>query len=607
MGNLGGSFLLGGGSSGTLSNTLNLNRAFQNQGSLTLSGASISGSGSIQNSGSITVPSATSSTISTLLTNIASTTVGTIQVNGTLAATNFPTSDGIINIGASGTLSTGNASLTNSSTGVITSLAGGTLNLGSSGSFIDSGNATFGGAYNVATTNVSAGTVAFNNTASTATLNLSGGAVNGSGNLSVTTDFNQTGGTFGTTFGNSVLNKSGTFTLGAAGFGAVNYLRLIATGNIALGGPISAGGNVTLSSPGTVTQTAAITASGLELLGAGGSYTLTNTGNNVATLAANTGSVSYIDSNPLGIGTVNTTNGINATGTVDVSTQTGNLTLGGNITAGSTAANAITLNAGRSTAAGTSPGGDVIVSGSPTISTGAGGRATLYTGSVSGSTGLASLIGSGSGNFRYNSDESAANYSVSLGSGKYGIFRERPTITITANSPAAITYGDVTPALTASVTGMQNGDTSAQALSTPATVTSAGPFSTAGKLTAGAHTLTAAGAVDQLGYGLSYVGGTLNVAAKTLTVASFTAQNKIYDGTNAATVSGGTLSGGVVGTDAVSSHWAHGHFCGRQECGHGQDRDGVRRLAHRERMRATISSPLDRAPPPRTSRRGRSR
>ena len=83
-----------------------------------------------------------------------------------------------------------------------------------------------------------------------------------------------------------------------------------------------AAGNLTLTSGGAVTQTAAITAAGLELLGAG-PFTLTHAGNDVDTLAANTsGEIELVDADDLIVGTVGTTSGITTTG-VDVSLTTG--------------------------------------------------------------------------------------------------------------------------------------------------------------------------------------------------------------------------------------------------------------------------------------------
>ncbi|MFM7039784.1 MAG: beta strand repeat-containing protein, partial [Planctomycetaceae bacterium] len=64
--------------------------------------------------------------------------------------------------------------------------------------------------------------------------------------------------------------------------------------------------NPTMNATGAVTQAAAISGAGLELLGAG-AYTLTNSGNSFTTLAANTTeAISYRDTNGLIVGTVNT-------------------------------------------------------------------------------------------------------------------------------------------------------------------------------------------------------------------------------------------------------------------------------------------------------------
>jgi hypothetical protein len=72
--------------------------------------------------------------------------------------------------------------------------------------------------------------------------------------------------------------------------------------------------NRELEAGGLVDQNKAITASGLELLGSG-SYDLTDTNNNISTLAANTtNDIKYTDTNGFVVGTVNTTNGISAPG-----------------------------------------------------------------------------------------------------------------------------------------------------------------------------------------------------------------------------------------------------------------------------------------------------
>ena len=90
-------------------------------------------------------------------------------------------------------------------------------------------------------------------------------------------------------------------------------------------------GNLTLSSTGTVTQSQPITSSGLELLGTGGQFTLTNTGNAITTLAGNTGTVSFVENSGFAIGTVNTV-GMTTSGNLTLST-TGTVTQSQPITA----------------------------------------------------------------------------------------------------------------------------------------------------------------------------------------------------------------------------------------------------------------------------------
>ena len=144
--------------------------------------------------------------------------------------------------------------------------------------------------------------------------------------------------------------------------------------------------------------------------------------------------------NALGLG------GVTSTGTVDAATLSNNLTLSGNISTSDTGNTAIVLNAGLDTDFGTATGGNIIISGSPSFATGTGGRVLLYTGSVSGSTGLTASVGAGSGRFRYNSDVAKDNFTTALESGLYAIFREQPTVTVAAANQA-VTYGTA-PAIT---------------------------------------------------------------------------------------------------------------------------------------------------------------
>ncbi|MFM2009180.1 MAG: hypothetical protein RIR02_1130, partial [Pseudomonadota bacterium] len=159
-----------------------------------------------------------------------------------------------------------------------------------------------------------------------------------------------------------------------------------------------------------------------------------------STFAADTGTITYKNAGALTIGSVNPT-GINATGPVSISTLTGNLTVSHNISTTDNSANALILNAGLNSAAGTVSGGDIVLSGSPTITVGAGGRATLFSGSVVGTAALASSIGNGSLRFRYGSDEASSNFTNALGTGKYLIYRENRTINLTANNAIKVFDG----------------------------------------------------------------------------------------------------------------------------------------------------------------------
>ncbi|MBP7566704.1 MAG: filamentous hemagglutinin N-terminal domain-containing protein [Burkholderiaceae bacterium] len=215
------------------------------------------------------------------------------------------------------------------------------------------------------------------------------------------------------------------------------------TGHIRLDAALGSTDMVTLQTDGgTVTQAgnAAVTAGTLALVGTGGQFTLGNAGNTVGTLVTDTQDVHLVNSGALTIGSAtladgSTLNGIHNTGLVNVSTISGDITLGKSVQTSSTAGNAIVLNAGAGQSAGQATGGNVTVGAGATVSTGAGGRAVIYTGSLAGSTGVTHAVGSGSGNFRYNSDESTSNFTKALGSsGVHAVYREQPVLTVSTNA-----------------------------------------------------------------------------------------------------------------------------------------------------------------------------
>lgn len=119
-------------------------------------------------------------------------------------------------------------------------------------------------------------------------------------------------------------------------------------------------------------------------------------------------------------------------GTINIATTSDDLTLTEDVTTTSTSAQAIVLGAGIATAAGTFTGGNVIFADSGTtavVRAGSGASIRYYTGSFTDSDGLATLVSDRSDR-RFNT---AFTDAVSLGSGTFSLYRERPA------DPPAIT------------------------------------------------------------------------------------------------------------------------------------------------------------------------
>jgi autotransporter-associated beta strand protein len=201
-------------------------------------------------------------------------------------------------------------------------------------------------------------------------------------------------------------------------------------GTVALNGAINVGSNnLSIEANTALTQTAAITTNGLALSGAG-TMTLNNTSNNITTLAGGStssrlGSLSLTDaSGGLTIGTVGSRSGIHTnSGVVLVETLNGNIDLNKSVTTNNTTTNAIIINAGKNASIGVSAGGNILVNGNPTISTGTGGISKLFSGLESNSVGLTSLVG-GSTNTRFNFDETTTTFTPALNTNTaYAIYR----------------------------------------------------------------------------------------------------------------------------------------------------------------------------------------
>lgn len=216
------------------------------------------------------------------------------------------------------------------------------------------------------------------------------------------------------------------------------------TGNINLYGSqvtvdsaLTAGQNIGIESLSAgLTQTAPLSATGLYLSGTGAA-TLTNASNNVTTFAAGgvgLSNISYYDADSFTVGSVGSVSGISASGQIDLRSQSGNITVSHNISTTSNANEAIRINADSDESAGNDGNGNIIISGSPTISA-PNGYTLFFTGTQAGSTGLYNFVGGGTNSVN-NADET--NYStaftnagITLSTGqKYAVYRQTAALPV---------------------------------------------------------------------------------------------------------------------------------------------------------------------------------
>ncbi len=330
-------------------------------------------------------------------------------------------------------------------------------------------------------------------------------------------------------------NNATTVNLRATGTGAIQYTSSAGFDVAA----VTTGGNATLSSGGSVTQSGAIAAAGLALTGTGGAHTLRHTGNAVTTLAANTGSVDYSQAGALAVGTVAGVVGVTTTGTANIETTgaASDLTLNNAVTSGASG-DAIVLKAGSSNAAGTSTGGQFIMGVGGSIAASAG-RYLVYSGdpgvTTEGVTGYSK---------RYNT---AATFTPG-GSNSMFLYRVAPTLTISSDN-ATKTYGQVNPVFTGNSSGYIDGDTAA---SVGVTRTSAAVFNTP---VAQSGTAITSGATNNENYTLVLSHGALQIdRASISSVGGITANNKTVDGNTSATLNtAGATFAGIVPGDVLTA------------------------------------------------------
>jgi filamentous hemagglutinin family protein len=441
-------------------------------GNASFSGTSNTGTGVIfglssafnVSSGNVTVSgvsTATTGSGATLGTRFATASVtnsgsGSLSITGT-----SDDSSATANIGSAGVLLTGANSLTNSGSGTLSlsgvNTSGYGLQLKNAATLATSGTmsiaGTSGAGYGVLLG--SANTV----TASSGNLTISGATASGSAGI------NSSSG------GNTITNNgSGTLTLNG-------------TGGDQLGATItSSSGDLVIGDTGTVTQSAGTITAGNLLLSGTGSFSL-GQANMVGTIAANAGSVSFVNNQNLTIGTVQTISGITATGTATIQAS-GNLTLaaGALVSAASpvlSASGAFINNAGTSAVTATS------------------GRWLIYS-NASGSDTFGGLDSSNTAiwNATY---ATLAPGSVGATGSRY-LFANQPALTFASTNATKIYGTDATSAISSnySVSGYQSGvsgaflgDNANSTFTGSLSVTSSGSVATA-SVAGGPYAMTAA-------------------------------------------------------------------------------------------------------------------
>ncbi|MBL8646305.1 MAG: hypothetical protein JNL46_03555, partial [Sphingosinicella sp.] len=179
-------------------------------------------------------------------------------------------------------------------------------------------------------------------------------------------------------------STAGAISVGTGLSAFTDNLRLVGSQTLAVDGVLNTGGNrLTLDIAGATTQSAGITATQLLLLNDTGAYTLTNTGNDIGTLAADTDVIelTHGGAGALAIGAVGAVSGITATSVSLTATQaTSSLNFNQDVTTSGAQTYSATL--GNITV---NSGADLLVTGKATLALTAGARILLSGGTLANS------------------------------------------------------------------------------------------------------------------------------------------------------------------------------------------------------------------------------
>ena len=377
---------------------------------------------------------------------------------------------------------------------------------------------------------------------SIAALDLTQAAMQRTGASTLEADVTLAGGSGGVTLG-------GTLKSGVA---SDHRLTLVAgsDGTLALGNNSVTGGpgvlELATGGAGTVTQGASGGISAAQLLLSGdGTATLTGSANSVTTVAGHVGTATLKNGGTLTVGSIAGYDGLvfDAGGTVQaagassdvvlndpLSTTTGNLV----VVAGRNFLNNTTLDTGLD------PGT---------------GQYFVYSSTPSGTT-----EGMSSYDKHYNQSYSAGSTPAYAGSGNWFLYSTAPTLSVSVGAGSTITYGTSGAVPGVNITGFIDGDTQGSATTgSLALTTSTYTPSSAGFIPAGTYSVNLTGQgsfASPLGYQISVTAGSSSfvVNPKPITVSGLTANNKVYDGTTTAQVSGtaSISAGGSVSSDGLA-------------------------------------------------------
>jgi filamentous hemagglutinin family protein len=347
----------------------------------------------------------------------------------------------------------------------------------------------------------------------------------------------------------AVGNNTGSDFLytSAGGLAANTSVDILTPSAFAVDTPLNAGtGTVSISAGGAVSQTAAITAANLALLGSGASYSLTNIDNSIGTLAANTSAVTLADNTALTVGAVNATTGVASTGAVSLSAN-GNLSLtSGGVTAG--ANSNVTLAAT----------GDFLNSvGSAAVQVSGTGSWLIYSAAPGGDT--FGALNSGDTAVW----DTAAGGSVAAGGNRY-VFAFQPTLTFTSTNDSK-TYGnDATNQIQSdfAISGVQTGVANAYLGDTASSVHSGTPFlsssgaAVSAQVSGGPYTITVAQGSVMASDGYVFASastGQLTINPLAISASLTGPVVKTYDGTtDASLVSSDYTLNGIIPVDAAN-------------------------------------------------------